>query len=89
MVAAKAEERGIIDNQTLAYFIARVYLFLVRIGVKPSHIRFRQHLKTGEFFLLLSLYRYISSCESFSHTVFDLRSFSPHHFLLTDSIRGG
>jgi glycyl-tRNA synthetase len=42
----EAVAEGIIDNQTLAYFIARVYLFLVRIGVKPSHIRVRQHLKT-------------------------------------------
>ena len=28
----------------MAYFIARVYLFLVKIGIKGEKIRFRQHL---------------------------------------------
>jgi len=32
-----------IDNQTLAYFLARTYIFLTRIGVSTSGIRFRQH----------------------------------------------
>ena len=33
-----------IANETLGYFIARTFLFLVRAGCKPAHIRFRQHL---------------------------------------------
>jgi len=40
-----AVREGIIDNETLAYFIGRTYLFLVECGVKPDKIRFRQHLK--------------------------------------------
>ncbi len=40
-VAAKT-----INNETLAYFMARTYSFLVAIGVDPARIRFRQHLKT-------------------------------------------
>jgi len=40
-----AVKEGIIDNETLAYFIGRTYLFLVECGVKPDKIRFRQHLK--------------------------------------------
>ncbi|KAI1192863.1 glycyl-tRNA synthetase 1 [Nemania serpens] len=33
-----------IDNQTLGYFLGRIMLFLVKIGVDPSKLRFRQHL---------------------------------------------
>ena len=33
----------IIDNETLAYFICRTYIFLVSAGVNPQNIRFRQH----------------------------------------------
>lgn len=39
----EAVERRIIANETLAYFIARTYLFLVKIGVDPTLLRFRQH----------------------------------------------
>ncbi|KAI2602195.1 glycyl-tRNA synthetase 1 [Hypoxylon sp. NC1633] len=35
---------GIINNETLGYFLARVMLFLLNIGASPSKIRFRQHL---------------------------------------------
>ena len=33
-----------IDNETLAYFMARSYLFLQAVGIKPEGIRYRQHL---------------------------------------------
>lgn len=33
-----------VDNQTLGYFIARIYLFLVKIGIDPTRLRFRQHM---------------------------------------------
>lgn len=33
-----------VDNETLGYFIARIYLFLIKIGVDPSKLRFRQHM---------------------------------------------
>jgi len=36
----------VIDNETLAYFMARTFAFLCKVGVKPTHIRFRQHLKS-------------------------------------------
>ena len=39
----KAVNDKIIDNQTLAYFLARTYQFLVSVGVSTSGIRFRQH----------------------------------------------
>jgi glycyl-tRNA synthetase len=44
ITVGEAVEKKIIDNQTLGYFLARIYLFLVRIGIKPDRLRFRQHL---------------------------------------------
>jgi glycyl-tRNA synthetase len=37
---------GVINNETLGYFIARVASFLVAVGIHSTHIRFRQHLDT-------------------------------------------
>lgn len=37
--------KGIIANETLAYFMARIFLFLYMVGVKPDRCRFRQHMK--------------------------------------------
>ena len=33
-----------IDNKTLAYFIYKTYKFLIDIGIRATHLRFRQHL---------------------------------------------
>ncbi|KAI5188972.1 glycyl-tRNA synthetase [Nematocida minor] len=41
-----AVEKGIVNNETLGYFIIRVYEFLVKIGIPKSAIRIRQHLPT-------------------------------------------
>lgn len=40
----EAVSSGIIDNQTLGYFIGRIYCFLIKIGVNPKKLRFRQHM---------------------------------------------
>jgi len=37
--------QGIVDNETLGYFIARTYLFLTGIGINKEQLRFRQHLQ--------------------------------------------
>ncbi|CAH6723319.1 glycine--tRNA ligase 1, mitochondrial [[Candida] jaroonii] len=39
-----AVSSGMIDNETLGYFIARIYQFLMKIGVDADRLRFRQHL---------------------------------------------
>lgn len=41
-----AVSRGMINNETLAYFMARTQMFLTRAGVDPRRLRFRQHLRT-------------------------------------------
>jgi glycyl-tRNA synthetase len=33
----------VINNETLGYFLARTYLFLVGAGVQAQWLRFRQH----------------------------------------------
>eukprot|EP00696_Hemimastix_kukwesjijk_P000140 gnl/Hemi2/10193_TR3527_c0_g18_i1.p2 gnl/Hemi2/10193_TR3527_c0_g18~~gnl/Hemi2/10193_TR3527_c0_g18_i1.p2 ORF type:complete len:624 (+),score=248.33 gnl/Hemi2/10193_TR3527_c0_g18_i1:159-2030(+) len=40
----RAVQEGLIGNETLAYFMARTHLFLLKIGIKPEFLRFRQHL---------------------------------------------
>ncbi|EPB90614.1 glycyl-tRNA synthetase [Mucor circinelloides 1006PhL] len=44
MAMGEAVEKKIIDNQTLGYFIARIYQFLDKIGIKGDRLRFRQHM---------------------------------------------
>jgi len=45
MTVGKAVAEKIVNNQTLGYFLSRVYLFLVRIGIDPEWLRFRQHME--------------------------------------------
>ncbi|KAN0065268.1 Glycine--tRNA ligase 1, mitochondrial [Thecaphora frezii] len=40
----EAVATGMVDNQTLGYFLGRIYLFLVKIGIDPKRLRFRQHM---------------------------------------------
>jgi len=34
----------VIANETLGYFMARIHQFLLKIGIDPSRLRFRQHM---------------------------------------------
>ncbi|KAG8532212.1 Glycine--tRNA ligase 1, mitochondrial [Bacidia gigantensis] len=45
MTMGEAVSTGIVDNETLGYFVVRICLFLLRIGADPKKIRFRQHMK--------------------------------------------
>ena len=42
----EAVKEGVVNNETLGYFMARTYLFLLRVGIAPEKMRFRQHLLT-------------------------------------------
>lgn len=42
----EAVQSGMVNNQTLGYFMTRTQLWLERIGVNPKKMRLRQHLKT-------------------------------------------
>lgn len=46
LTTGQAVESGLINNQTLAYFMARTQLYMERIGMDPKRLRFRQHLAT-------------------------------------------
>lgn len=39
-----AVDSGLVANQTLGYFMARIQLFLLKIGILPDRLRFRQHM---------------------------------------------
>jgi len=40
----EAVASGLVDNETLGYFLARIQLFLIKIGVDENKLRFRQHM---------------------------------------------
>ena len=40
----EAIKSKIIENETMAYYISRVHMFLIDIGIKSKYLRFRQHL---------------------------------------------
>lgn len=42
----EAVSRKIVNNETLAYYMARTWLFLLQCGIQEQGIRFRQHLTT-------------------------------------------
>ncbi|KAG6874618.1 Glycine--tRNA ligase 1, mitochondrial, partial [Termitomyces sp. T32_za158] len=44
MTIGDAVASGVIANETLGYFVARIYHFLVKIGINPERLRFRQHM---------------------------------------------
>ncbi|ESO96348.1 hypothetical protein LOTGIDRAFT_202150 [Lottia gigantea] len=44
MTIAEAVSSKLVANETLGYFMARIYLFLLKVGINPSKFRFRQHL---------------------------------------------
>ncbi|CAJ0928601.1 unnamed protein product, partial [Mesorhabditis belari] len=44
MTIGEAVDKKIVDNETLGYYIARVHMFLVKVGVDPQRLRFRQHM---------------------------------------------
>ncbi len=41
----EAVQKGIVNNETLGYFITRIFLYLRDVGVNvEKHLRFRQHM---------------------------------------------
>lgn len=45
MQLGDAVRKGIINNETLGYFVGKTYLFLKKVGIKDDYLRFRQHKK--------------------------------------------
>lgn len=40
-----AVDSGLVDNETLGYFLVRIYQFMQRIGIDMQKLRFRQHMQ--------------------------------------------
>ena len=55
--------QGVITNQTLAYYLARIQTFLLKIGIDPKRLRFRQVIFSvvREFELIIKFGRNKSS----------------------------
>ena len=45
MTVKEAVDKGVIANEVLAYFVCTTKQLLVRLGIDPARLRFRQHLK--------------------------------------------
>ena len=45
IAVGEAVDKGIIANETLGYFLVRICQFLVKIGINPRRLRFRQHMR--------------------------------------------
>lgn len=39
-----AVKTGLVANETLGYFMARISMFLIKVGILPDRLRFRQHM---------------------------------------------
>lgn len=39
-----AVKTGLVANQTLGYFMARIQMYLIKVGILPDRLRFRQHM---------------------------------------------
>jgi glycyl-tRNA synthetase len=44
MTIGEAVSSGLVNNETLGYFLARIQSFLLRLGIDPKKLRFRQHM---------------------------------------------
>ncbi|KAF5364983.1 hypothetical protein D9758_008137 [Tetrapyrgos nigripes] len=44
MTIGEAVDKGVVANETLGYFMARIHMFLLKIGINPKRLRFRQHM---------------------------------------------
>ncbi|XP_065359020.1 glycine--tRNA ligase isoform X2 [Calliphora vicina] len=44
LTIGEAVKAGLVANETLGYYMARIHQFLVTIGIKPECLRFRQHM---------------------------------------------
>ena len=36
--------KGVVANEALGYFMAKIQLFLLKVGINPERVRFRQHM---------------------------------------------
>ncbi|XP_047540671.1 glycine--tRNA ligase [Vanessa atalanta] len=44
LTIGEAVSKGIVNNETLGYFMARIHLYMLAVGIDPKKLRFRQHM---------------------------------------------
>ncbi|MBA0787270.1 hypothetical protein Gotri_028118 [Gossypium trilobum] len=82
-----AVSKGTVNNETLGYFIGRVYLFLTRLGIDKDRLRFRQHLANEMAHYAADCwdaeiecsYGWIECVGIADRSAYDLRAHSEHH----------
>ncbi|KAL9110166.1 MAG: hypothetical protein Q9227_005226 [Pyrenula ochraceoflavens] len=67
-----AVRNGVVDNETIGYFIARIQLFLIKIGLDPNKIRFREHMENEMDAELLTSYGWIEAVGCADRSAYDL-----------------
>lgn len=61
MPVGEAVAAGIIDNETLGYYMTRTQMFMLKAGVNRTGLRFRQHLKSERAHYGMSSQRHLLS----------------------------
>lgn len=46
LTIGEAVKTGLVANETLGYYMARIQQYLIRIGILPDRLRFRQHMNS-------------------------------------------
>lgn len=44
LTIGQAVKTGLVANETLGYFMARIQMYLIKVGILPERLRFRQHM---------------------------------------------
>jgi glycyl-tRNA synthetase len=44
LTIGEAVRTGLVANETLGYFMARIQQYLLKVGILPDRLRFRQHM---------------------------------------------
>jgi glycyl-tRNA synthetase len=100
MTVEEAVTSKTIDNETLGYFLGRIMLFLLKVGVDPSKLRFRQHLDNEMAHYacdcwdaeLLTSYGWIECVGCADRSAYDLTvhsNFTGTPLVVKEALRGG
>ncbi|OEL36924.1 Glycine--tRNA ligase, mitochondrial 1 [Dichanthelium oligosanthes] len=86
-----AVSEGTVNNETLGFFIGRVYLFLTQLGIDKDRLRFRQHLPNEMAHYAADCwdaeiecsYGWIECVGIADRSAYDLRAHSNYAFLMS------
>jgi glycyl-tRNA synthetase len=68
VILGEAVRTGAVPSETIGYFLGRIQLFLVKTGLDPNKIRFREHME-NEMGKYHKLSQALNSCSQPSSTL--------------------